>query len=421
MEAEKTIRMARATAEEFKGFVVYVARRFVDNGLTEVAASLTFTTLLALVPLMAIGFAVLAAFPAFGGMEARLEAFIFENFVPHASDAVRNYLGAFRDNVGRLSAVGIVGLGVTALMMLMTIEKALNRVFRVRRARPLVRRLLAYWALLTVGPVLFLLSLTLTSALAASAHEMDLGFVARQFARILPLLVTFAGYLTVFTVMPNRPVLLRHAAVGASVAAVLFEVLKALFGLYVTAFPTYQTIYGTLSVLPILLIWIDLSWIVTLGGAGIVAAMPEWQGRGGVDADNAPRIGPLATAIEILRLLRRAHDIGEAVHVTAFIRRLRVAPHVLEDELGRLQQAGYAIETRHGRWVLGRRLDELTVYDLMLALRLQLRQPHVAGGPVPGLEGPVDTAIAAERKALDVPLLKVLDGGGATPVKLAAE
>lgn len=420
MNREKAIRLATFGLKEAGGFSRYVISRFGDNNLTQVAGALTFTTLLAMVPLMAMCFSILAAFPAFGGMEAKLESFIFENFVPHANEVVRDYLGTFRQNVGKLSAVAIIGLAVTAVMLLVTIESTLNRIFRVIRKRAIVTRLLSFWALLTVGPILFLLSLTLTSALFAMANTagpQEISMVANRLARLVPLLLAFGGYLTLFVILPNRHVLVRDAAVGAAFSAVLFESLKAGFGLYITAFPTYQAIYGAISVLPILLLWIWLVWIVTLAGATITAAMPEWQGRGSVDLERAPRVGRLAMAIEILRLVKKAHPTGESVRTQAFIRKVRAAPNLMETMLERLEKTGYLAETRRGRWVLARDLDGLTLYDLMLALKVQTSQPMVAGSAVQGLEDIVDSSIESERHTFDIALKDVLNAGGPTPMQ----
>lgn len=420
MNREKAIRLATFGLKEAGGFSRYVISRFGDNNLTQVAGALTFTTLLAMVPLMAMCFSILAAFPAFGGMEAKLESFIFENFVPHANEVVRDYLATFRQNVGKLSAVAIIGLAVTAVMLLVTIETTLNRIFRVMRKRAIVTRLLSFWALLTVGPIFFLLSLTLTSALFAMANTagpQEISMVANRLARLVPLLLAFGGYLTLFVILPNRHVLVRDAAVGAAFSAILFESLKAGFGLYITAFPTYQAIYGAISVLPILLLWIWLVWIVTLAGATITAAMPEWQGRGSVDLERAPRVGRLAMAIEILRLVKKAHPTGESVRTQAFIRKVRAAPNLMETMLERLEKTGYLAETRRGRWVLARDLDGLTLYDLMLALKVQTSQPMVAGSAVQGLEDIVDSSIESERHTFDIALKDVLEAGGPTPMQ----
>jgi membrane protein len=421
VDGEIAMRLAKARLRDLGSLLTFVLRSFADNRLTEVAASLTFTSLLAIVPLMTISFAIISAFPQFQNMESELEGFIFGNFVPHAGTAVQDYLGTFRQNAGKLSAIGTVFLGVTSIMLLVTIERAMNRIFLVKRARSIIMRLLAFWALLSLGPVLFLVSISMTSAVLAEANQTggeELGAIFKLFGRLVPFVVTLCGYAVVYLVMPNRKVALRDALVGAAVAAFLFETLKGLFGLYITAFPTYQAIYGAISVLPILLLWIYLSWIVTLAGAGIAAALPEWRGNAGGGLANAPRAGRLALAVEVLRLLREAHPSGEDVRPQAFIHRLKASPSAFEEIMDGLETAGYVKETRRNRWVLAREIRELTLYDLMLALDIQIRQPEVRGGPVPGLEDVIGEAISAERGVFGVPLPEVLaQDGGPTPVK----
>lgn len=413
------MQLARRMTRLVASLSVFVGRRFVANRLPEVASALTFTSLLALVPLMTISFAIFAAFPAFNEAEAELEAFIFGNFVPHASDAVQGYLSRFRGNVGQLSAFGIVGLGVTSVLLLVTIESALNRLFMVRRQRAMIRRLLAYWALLTLGPVFFLVSVTFSSMVYTFANQaggQEVGNAVSFIGSVVPYVLAFIGYVVMYTVMPNRHVEVRDAAIGAGVAALLFEGLKAAFGLYVTTFPFYQTVYGAISVLPILLIWIYLSWIVTLVGAGITAALPEWRATSGVEMTAAPRSIRLALAIEALRLLRRAQRHGETVAPHHLVRRLRIAPTALEQLLERLEKSGYVRETRRYRWVLSREISDLSLYDLMLALDIQTRQPEIGGGPVAGLEDPIGEAIQSERSIYSVPLSQVLDGDAPTPI-----
>jgi len=414
---EIATRLARRRWLEAASLLRFVLRSFAGNRLTEVAASLTFTSLLALVPLMAISFAIIAAFPAFNNMEAQLESFIFDNFVPHAGETLREHMTTFRGNVGQLGAIGIVFLGVTSVMLLVTIEGALNRIFLVRRKRSLVMRLLAFWALLTLGPILFIVSISVSSTIFALANQTgsELSGAVAFLGRLVPFLLGFAGYAVLYTVMPNRNVELRDAAIGAAIAALLFESLKAAFGLYIKAFPSYQTIYGAISVLPILLLWIYLSWIVTLAGASIVAALPEWRGNKAMGNLSAPRAGRLALAIEVLRLLREAHPTGEDVRPQALMQRLRASPSLLEEVMDDLELSGYVKETRRNRWVLARELQGLSVYDLLLALQVQTRQPEIRGGPVPGLSDVLDGAIAHEREAFDVPLIAVLEGGGPTP------
>ncbi len=164
----------------------------------------------------------------------------------------------------------------------------------------------------------------------------------------------------------------------------------------------------------------DLSLlIVTLAGAGITSALPEWRGNAGSGITKAPRAGRLALAFEVLRLLREAHPSGEDVRPQAFIRRLKASPSAFEEIMDGLEEAGYVKETRRNRWVLAREIKDLTLYDLMLALNIQIRQPEVRGGPVPGLEDVIDRAIQSERDVFGEKLPDILaQDGGPTPVKV---
>lgn len=408
---QKTIRIAKDIIREVPGFSRFVLLRFQENRLTEVAASLTFTTLLALVPLMAVGFAMIAAFPNFDDAQLQLENFIFENFVPHAGDAVRDYLNTFRQNARKLTAVGLIGLAITAIMVLFTIERAFNRIFKVRQGRPMAMRLLAYWALLTIGPILFSLSLSLTSALVAEANQAGgaaLNGPLLRLARIVPLLLAFLGYSIAFVAMPNREIRWRDAMIGGAVAAVLFELLKSLFGLYITRFPTYQAIYGAMSVLPILLLWIYLCWVVTLVGANVVAVLPDWSARRGLDLARAPRTGRLMVALGVLRVLDGAHENGILVRRRDLGRQVKAAPDDLLQVVQYLEKAGYIRETGRNSVILGRRADGVTIYDLMRVLHLDTRIPGGVETLGPEFADILDRMVTAERDVFSVSLTAVL-------------
>ena len=233
-----------------------VMRRFGEDQCMRIAASLSYTSLLSLVPLMAISFAIFAAFPAFDGVQQQLQAYVFENFVPAAGDAVSEYLKTFTEKTGGMTTIGIVGLGVTAIMLLATIEDALNRIFRVREKRPFVSRLLMFWALLTLGPLLMGASLSLSTYFYALTNWVDVdglgvGSVSSFASVILPNLMVMAALTFFYIFVPNRTISWRNGIIGGVTAGFLFGVLKKLFGLYVSHFPSYQAIYGVLATIPI--------------------------------------------------------------------------------------------------------------------------------------------------------------------------
>ena len=264
------------------GLLRYTAVRFHRDHCSQAAAALTFTSLLALVPLMAIVFASLTAFAVFGDVREELQAFIFESFVPHVGDVVSENLSRFTENAGRLTVVGSVILGVTALMLLVTIQDSFNRIWRVAETRPPWVRWPAYAALLSLGPLLLAASFSLSTYLFAAARSIDVDALTGPLAWIAesaPMLLTTAALCPTYALMPNFPVEWRHAMAGGLTAAGCFEVLKQGFALYVANFPSYEVVYGAMAAFPLFLVWAYLSWVVVLLGAELTASLPEWRRR----------------------------------------------------------------------------------------------------------------------------------------------
>jgi len=260
-----------------------LGRRFVEDRCMQVASSLTFTTLLALVPIITVALTVVSAFPVFGSLIDQLHNFVVQNLLPRSADAITTYTQQFSKNAAHLTAAGVVILGVTALMLLFTIEGAFNVIWRVPRPRPLLRRVLVYSTVLTIGPLLIGASLSVTSYLIT----LSLGLVeevpgARSaLLRFTPLALTSAAFALLYFTLPKCPVLKRDAATGGIAAGAGFEIMKLGFGFYVTQFPTYTVVYGAFAAVPIFLLWIYLSWLIIIGGAVLVAVIPEWRGRAG--------------------------------------------------------------------------------------------------------------------------------------------
>ncbi|GAB3408748.1 YihY family inner membrane protein [Massilia agilis] len=265
------------TWRETRDLVRFARRRLNEEKLPQVAGSLTFTTTLALVPLLTIVLAIFTTFPIFGQLRAALDTYFVQTVMPKAiANTVTSNLTQFASKATRLSAVGAVALLVTTTAMIATIERAFNQIWRVRRPRPLVQRIVIYWALLTLGPLLFGLSLTVTSQLftATSALVKAVPFIGALFYSSVSVAITTGGYTLLYMTVPNRPVDWRDAAWGGLAAALAFEVAKRVFALFIGQFPTYALIYGALAALPLFLLWMYLSWMITLVGALLVAALP---------------------------------------------------------------------------------------------------------------------------------------------------
>ncbi|WP_259783115.1 YihY family inner membrane protein [Aestuariispira ectoiniformans] len=350
------------------GFTSYVFQRFAQDGMQQKAAALTFTSLLALVPLLAISFAIFAAFPAFERIKGQVHSFLFQNFIPEVGSTVQQHLESFTAKTGSLTAIGVIFLGVTAIMLLMTISNTFNEIWRAKRQRGVVSRLLVFWALLTLAPLFFGASLSISSYLftlaQASGVESYTGELARL-AGVLPFLLQACGFTILFLVVPNFPVSRMDAVIGGIIASTLLELLKRAFGLYVTSFPTYQTIYGAMATIPIFLMWVYFSWNVVLFSAELTAALPEWRSGGRqLNVRNLSPIAKLEAALAVLDQLNQASKMGTGIGAKRLSTQCRLGPSIMTWALNTLEDRKYVIKGDNGRWHLSRDLDQRSLRAL---------------------------------------------------------
>jgi len=255
---------------------ILVAKRFRSDRLTRHAAALSFSSLLALAPMMAIAFSMLSLFSSFEQLGGQLEDFIYRFLVPAAGDELRGYIEQFAGQAGKLTVVGLAFFLLTALLLLFNIEESFNDIWGVGQGRTLGSRLAVYWALVSLGPLL------MGASLAISTYLLSLNIIAGQVQSagliLLPFLFEVLAFMLLYLVMPNVRVSLSHALIGAIVASILFEITKRLFALYVVNFANYEVVYGALSTLPIFLLWIYLSWVIALVGAELVSVLQQENG-----------------------------------------------------------------------------------------------------------------------------------------------
>jgi membrane protein len=365
---------AREWLKDVGRFAAYAVRRFMGDRGVETAAALTFTSLLSLVPVLAIAFSVIATFPVFSNFKADMQAFVFAHVLPESVAAAQGYLDSFVAKAGRMTMVGTIVLAVTAVLLLATIEGAFNRIWRVRERRPLRIRLAAYWAILTLGPIFFGLSLSLSGYVFAAARASGFDDVAGWMARLVslaPLLLTFIGFNLVYVALPNKSVRWTHGIAGAAVAAILFELLKRGFAVYIASFPTYQAIYGAMSLVPILLVWTYASWIVVIFGAVVTASMPGWRARARAAVEGpAPPGRRLAMALALLAELRAASREGKVLGRERLLRAVAASPDEAEAVLDLLAARQFTARIGRDRWLLARDLDAVSLHDLALTLGL---------------------------------------------------
>ncbi|CNF11616.1 virulence factor BrkB family protein [Yersinia nurmii] len=254
-------------------------RRIDHDGLTMLAGHLAYVSLLSLVPLITVIFALFAAFPMFSDISIQLKNFVFANFMPSTGNVIQDYIERFVANSNRMTAVGTCGLIVTALLLIYSVDSVLNTIWRSKNKRSVVFSFAVYWMVLTLGPIL------VGASMAISSYLLSLNWLATtgvngfidQVLRVFPLILSWISFWLLYSVVPTVPVRVKDALVGALVAAVLFELGKKGFALYITLFPSYQLIYGVLAVIPILFLWVYWSWCIVLLGAEITVTLGEYR------------------------------------------------------------------------------------------------------------------------------------------------
>ena len=383
MTTQNTIGDALGLWSKLKDFAGLVLTRFGGDQSQRVAAALSYTTLLSLVPLMAIAFAVLQGFPVFDGVQAKLQSMLFDNFMPESIDSIQGYLSEFIGKAGGMTAMGIIGLTVTAILLLSTIEQSMNTIFRVAKPRPVTSRLMMFWAVLTLGPMLLGASVSLSTYLYTITHavggEALTGFVG-QMLTLAPTVLAIFAFTLFYGVVPNRPVTLRHAMIGGVAAGILFALVRKGFSLYVTAFPAYQTIYGAVSAIPIFLVWMYLSWAVVLIGATVTATLPLWGRAGHLQDEAFSPAERLTMALRLLAVLFGAAQKGDYVSRSDLLRDGTGNDRAMTAMLKDLHEANFVDSTSDGRWLLTRDLEAVTLHDLEQSLGLALNPAEVTPG-----------------------------------------
>jgi len=263
----------------YLSFFHYLRKRVKKEQLQVIAGYLSYVSLMSLVPLMVVALSVATAFPIFADIHHSVEQFVYDNFVPTAGDVVQQYLSSFVDNASKMSAVAISFLFIAALLLISSIDKTFNNIWQVTKKRRVITSFSMYWMILTLGPILVGASIAITSyivSLVTMGVEDSFG-ITNMFFRLLPLLSSMAAFILLYMLVPNKPVPFKYAFSGSLIAAILFEFAKKIFVEYLTAFPSYQAIYGALAIVPILFLWVYLSWLIVLGGAVITVSLQEYE------------------------------------------------------------------------------------------------------------------------------------------------
>lgn len=405
----------RARAMRMAGLFRYVMARFQQDRAAGMAASLSYTSLLSLVPLLAIALAMLAAFPVFDGIRKDLMTMAFQNFVPAVGSVVQTQVDRFMANAGKLTAAGVVGLVFTAIMLLVTIEDCFNRVFRVARQRSALSKLLVYWTVLTLGPLLIGTSLSVQGYLTAARKWQMAQAISPLIAIPLPFLLSALTFTGLFAAIPNRRVRLKDALIGGAVAALLFAGLRWGFAIYITSSKAYTNLYGAVAAVPIFLFWMFLSWAVVLIGAEFTAALPEWRAGYHLAERRAQGARRLTVALDVLALLLKASmEATQGLSRRDLLAATALSERDLSPVLRKLCATGFAAPLAGSRFLLARDLETATLDDLIVALELELTLDDSVAASSPWrakVEECIETARQAHRDTLCVPLKGLLAAG----------
>jgi membrane protein len=366
---------------EVRDLFRFARRRLREESLPQVAGGLTFTTVFALVPVLTIALAIFTTFPMFKTFRTALEAYFIQSVMPkEISNTILSYLTNFASRATRLSVVGAVALVFTSVAMMSTIERVFNRIWRVKTPRRLTKRILVYWALITLGPLLIGISITLSTHLFSATASLVGNVFGELFFTMLSVVLTTLGFTFLYITVPNRNVDWRDAVCGGVLAAVAFELAKRGFAVFITQVPTYSKIYGALAALPLFLLWIYVSWLITLVGALLTAALPvvkyeRWW-------HDAPPGGAFVDAMAVLRVLHEAREKAANSLVTAA--EIRVRTRLGFDEMdgllekmlaqgwvGRVKvapparvQRGKRVSEGGDNWVMLANIEKLTLADV---------------------------------------------------------
>lgn len=354
--------------------LLYVRKRYVDDGCRHSAAALTYMSLFAVVPLLTVMYAILSAVPAFQEVGLQIQQMVFDNFVPSTGQEVQDYLSQFSQQAQSLTGVGVAFLGVTAILMLKNIEKAFNGIWKTRDNRGGLSSFLLYWAILSLGPIFIGLGLAISTYLTSLKIlvEVDTIGIGPHLLRLAPYILTSAAFTLLFAAVPNCRVPIKNALVGGVVTALVFEIAKWAFT-SVIANTSFQLIYGTFAFIPLFLLWIYLSWLIVLAGAELVNAMS------GFNTKPETPYSDLTMALAVLELLWRNHKTGDTIAEQDLLRkRWLFGRHSLSADQwtpirDRLFYGGLLRIADNGHYVLGRDLADFSLWDLTQLLGLALQ------------------------------------------------
>ncbi len=359
-------------------FILFVLRRFEADRCREQAGSLTYTTLFAVVPMLTVFLVIISSIKALEPARQQLQQLIYSNFLPNTTIAFDKALSAFTEKSSNLTIIGVLFLFFTTVMMLTSIETVFNRIWRVKETRGGILGFMRYWTIISLGPILlgsaFVISSTLASMNVLSnnfaGYELDGAFILWAISFSL----TVIGFFILNWTIPNRNVPIKAALIAGLFSAVVFELLKNLFGYTMSNFTSYQIVYGAFAAVPIFLLWIFLSWNIVLLGVEISYALTAFN------SGKDQKRHPLLMLLDLLELFYKKQKVGKSVSEHEALKVLG------RDEIGRLPSYILMLEkqdlikrTDDDKFVLVRNLSQVDFWNFYSNLPYSLPHKHDIG------------------------------------------
>jgi len=358
-------------ATQLLRFSVRVLERFLGDKCIQRASALAYASLLAIVPMVALGFSVFTSFQAFDVMASTVSHTMLNYLLPTSQKAVQDYLGTVADKTTAISVFGVIGLLFTATALLNTVEEAFNDIWRITRARAWLSKFITFWATLTLAPILIGASISITSyftALPVIKHVAEGASYISQAPFLLPWMMSSLAMAALYCVLPNTSVPFRYAAIGGLVAGALFEWAKLGFAFYVTEVANYERLYGALSTLPIFLIWIYLIWVIVLLGSEIAFCLqhPE-QSHRQHSRFQQPGIRQFYSHLILLRAAQALH-VGKMLNMADLIDETQLPSNILQEWLDQLCSIELLRPTTASNdesgWLPGVAAEQLSLFDI---------------------------------------------------------
>lgn len=390
-------------------FVRFVIARFEADECREKAASLTYTTMLSIVPIFTVLLVILSSVPALQKAKGQIQQLIYQNLLPSSGLQVSNYIDDFADKSSNLTFLGIFILFITTIMMLSKIEDAFNRIWHVPNSGTDIIGVMRYWTLISLGPIVlgtaFILSSTVASLSFLNQQVAGYAIDWQVWVKVLSFLMTLAGFTAIYWFVPNTRVPFKHAAYAGITIGVLFELLKTAFGSIMANFTSYELVYGAFAALPVLLLWIYLSWCLILAGVEIS------RGFSLFDTEQHGARHPIVVLLAVIELLYQNQKRGKttsekALHQALSPREL-IDWHTYETHL---REQNIIAQTSEGEYLLKCNLSQLTLWQLCQNLPYALpQQEEVREISQPRLKAVFGETEAVIYRKLDRPLATLME------------